>query len=157
MHDSGIPVGEPDPPPHQTTEQSSIYKVPRRFDLATIFVVTFAYAAFFGVMEGVGVPTEVQLSIIGLLSLVGAVQMIVSEKHVRFAAIACGWFACASLLIYEHLVFESVTLEPCCMLGGTLFVGSLLGYCSGVIVAGVFLVSDSVRAAVNRLRGSQID
>ncbi len=61
-------------------KKPKIYKVPSRFDLTTVFIVTFAYAAFFGTMQAFGVPMQIQAMIIGLLSLVGVVQMFVSEQ-----------------------------------------------------------------------------
>ena len=126
----------------------SIYKVPRRFDLATMFVVTFAFAALLSVLGRFDAPVAFQVWLVSLLTLVGFVQMFVPVRYVRWASVACGWimFAIALTTIQmqnrDSMIFGEIITGLCC---GVLLSGSLFGYLAGVVVAGVFLVADYVR------------
>lgn len=141
--------------PLSNNATSPIYKVPRRFDLATMFVVTFAFAAFLGVLGAFGVPTIVQITLVGLLSVVGMVQMIVPTRYVRWAAVMCGWVVYLAAFIAQisqqrHPVSSE---EIAGLLCGMLIGGSLMGYIAGVVDAGVFLVADYVRKGAIRALG----
>ncbi|NNE01268.1 MAG: hypothetical protein HKN47_28475 [Pirellulaceae bacterium] len=138
--DPVAPVG-PAPSPYET-----IYKAPQRFDLATVFVVTFAYAALFGAMQAFGAPVIVQASIIGVLTIVAIVQMLVPERYARWAAIAtgCAIYFAAMLANQSPASLPIAWLTPGVAFA-ILFFGAILGYCAGVVVAGVFLVADVVR------------
>ena len=141
------PPSRPPPSPLPPSPLPGFYKVPRRFDLATVFAVTFAYAAFLGVMNAAGVPGMITGFIIGGLTLVGMIQMLVSPKMARFAAIACGWFAFAVAYGFVRTPSGYVA-EWGSIVCSTLILGGLVGYCAGTVVAGVFLVADYLRRAL---------
>ena len=110
--------------------------------------MTSVYAVFLGVLNATGVPTEIQVFLSGLLGLVGVVQMIVSARHVRWAAVGSGWvaylvaFAVATSQRTYPIGIGDVIVHITC---GMFFTGSVLGYLAGVLVAGVFLIADFVR------------
>lgn len=145
---------EPRPVPFKETE---FYKVPHRFDLSTMFAVTFAYAGFLGLMNAVGAPLELTASLLVILTVVGLVQMIVSERRARLAAIACGWVGLGGMYGYM-LVADPPPSGSGTWVTLPLFVllfGALLGYIAGTVVAGVFLIADYLRRAVAALRGAK--
>ena len=138
----------PPSPANHRLSASTLHKAPRRFDLATMFAVTSVFAVFLGVLNATGVPTEIQVFLSGLLGLVGVVQMIVSARYVRWAAVGSGWvaylvaFAVATSQRTYPIGMGEVLVNITC---GMFFIGSVLGYLAGVLVAGVFLIADFVR------------
>ena len=142
-------------PPRSNDTMSPIYQVPRRFDLATMFVVTFAFASFLGVLNAFEVPIIVQVYLVGLLSAVGFVQIFVPARYVRWASVMCGWvvYMTASISQISQQRRPVSTEEMTGLLCGMLIGGSLLGYIAGVVDAGVFLVADYVRKGAIRALG----
>jgi len=130
------------------------YKVTRRFDLINVFVVTFFCSAILGIFQACQMPLQAQAAIIGVIGLMAVVQMFSPESQVRLAAIGVGWFVVGSVEVYQsaiHHVFIG-TLSSACLIFG---LGSLLGYCAGTAVAGVFLISDYVRVVLQNIFGSR--
>jgi putative addiction module component (TIGR02574 family) len=136
------------------TTPAKIYSVPRRFDLATIFVVTLAYSLLLGTMKAIGFPPIASAIIAGFISIVGAAQaFLFGGKQPRTAsivagaltyalAIAAAWIA-SGPRIYgtsELLVSASFTIAG----------GGFLGYLAGVFIGGVFLVADKLRNRFSR-------
>jgi hypothetical protein len=133
---------------------AKIYSVPRRFDLATIFVVTLAYSLLFGVMKAIGLPQSATAIIAAFIMLVGAAQaLLFGGKQPRTASIVAGavlyllaitaaWVATGPRLysVSQLLVPASLTIAG----------GGILGYLSGVMIGGVFLVADKLRSRLSR-------
>lgn len=133
-----------------------VYAVPRRFDLATIFTVTLAYAVLFALMPIVRSSVAISIAIAGFVTLVGVAQAtLFGGQRPREASLACG--AGSFLVIGIAIAIWDGLSAPFNTLVGTLCFGSFvlggtLGYFAGVLVGGVFLVSDLVRRAFKRRR-----
>ena len=131
----------------------TVYSAPRRFDLATIFVVTSAYAILFGGFSALGAWPIVSVVIGGYITVVGIGQAVLfgSEKP-RSASILVGvvlhaiiwigtWVAAPRLLPAAFVIF---------MAGYIVIGGVILGYCAGTLVGGVFLLADVLRGRFGR-------
>ena len=134
---------------HHTTPKppTKIYKAPRKFDLSMIFVVTFAYAGAFGLMQTLRWPLALQVGVMSLLTIVGFIQMFAPERRVRTASVLTGILFMAamfyvSLAIDGNRRLTDIVLGTLCTVIGF---GSLLGYCSGVLVSSIFMLTDYVR------------
>jgi hypothetical protein len=138
----------------QPENLARIYSVPRRFDLSTIFVVTLAYSLLFGLMNIASFPPAASLSIGGYITLIAVSQAVLFQgKRPRTASIIVGslifgaaalafWFANGQR-IYPAAVFAIVG-------GYTVAAGTMLGYLSGTIVGGIFLIADRCRNRFGR-------
>jgi hypothetical protein len=73
---------------------AKVYSAPRRFDLATIFVVTFAYSLLFAAMNVFGFLPMVSLIVGIFITLVGAGQaLLFGGHHPRVASVLTGAIA----------------------------------------------------------------
>lgn len=131
-----------------------IYSVPRRFDLATIFVVTLAYSLLFGAMKALSFPPIASAIVGGFVLIVGEAQaFLFGGKRPRTASIIAGALmyslALAAAWIASGPRFYSTSqlLIPASF---TIAGGAILGYLSGVIIGGVFLVADKLRNRLSR-------
>jgi hypothetical protein len=125
-----------------------IYYAPRRFDLATIFVVTFAYSLLFAAMSGLNFAPVASLIVGGYITAVGFGQALLSGRmNPRVASVVTGAIAIVPITIV------SVAMTRRGFRGEEAFVaipmsaimGAALGYLAGVLVGGVFLIADKVR------------
>src|SRR4051794_5749831 len=130
---------------------SQLYSAPRRFDLATIFVVTAAYSILFGAISALsykdmGPPVQVAIGI--LVTFVGIAQAYFKDTaNPRGVSIVAGAVALSIILIViqfttPRIFGESIVLV---VFFGGLLGGALCGYLAGVLVGGVFLVADLLR------------
>ena len=133
-----------------------LYSVPRRFDLATIFVVTLAYSLLFGAMKAIGIPGIASLAVAGFISIIGLAQAFMfGSKHPRTASVIAGtlvYLICviAAWLINGRRMYPAGAIV---IVGSyTLIGGAILGYLAGVAVGSVFLVADKVRNRFSRKR-----
>jgi hypothetical protein len=123
---------------------SDLYSAPRRFDLATIFVVTAAYSIILGGMSALDSQPITKIFVVGLVTLVAAGQALFHDRaNPRGVSVIIG--AAASTLFSwilwlsdpgESLIFVTII--------GFVF-GAILGYIAGVVVGGMFLVADLLR------------
>jgi hypothetical protein len=133
---------------------TKLYSVPRRFDMATIFVVTFAFSLLFAAMSGLRFPPAASLVIGGFIALVGVGQaLLFGGKRPRTASLVVG----ASIYFLGMLTFwlsegQRMYPTPAILVMGSYSVigGAILGYLSGVLIGGVFLVADVVRRKFQR-------
>jgi hypothetical protein len=126
---------------------SGLYSAPRRFDLATIFVVTAAYSILFGAMAGLDVYFgPVTKAAVGIfVTVIGVCQAF--NQHVanpRGVSVVAGAVTLTVILILGRILgfnsdpmFISIIIGPIC--------GAFCGYLAGTVVAGVFLVADLLR------------
>ncbi|MCA9212849.1 MAG: hypothetical protein KDB27_07290 [Planctomycetales bacterium] len=123
---------------------SRIYKAPKRFDVATILVVTSAYASFIAVFRALEVGIHNAVVWLVFLTSVGIVQMLTPERDVRVAAAMTGVAFCLAFRVYADVIVGpySSWLD---IAAPSLTVGPIIGYLGGVLVAGVFLISDKLR------------
>ncbi|MEM9660581.1 MAG: hypothetical protein AAF961_19620 [Planctomycetota bacterium] len=133
-----------------------IYRVPRCFDLATLLAGMVAFALLFTVMRLLALPAGAFAFFAGLCITVAASQSLFGDADPRQASLLSGWAYSVVTLLAACLVFggAEVNLDsqlPIALTSAVLF-GAVLGYVAGVLVGGVFLVADYVRAALRVLR-----
>jgi hypothetical protein len=134
---------------------SELYSAPRRFDLATIFVVTAAYSLLLGGLTALDFGPTVKIVAVGLLTVVAAAQAIFHQQaNPRGVSVLAGAAAYTFVFLILWLMYPRgnpffVTV----MINGIVF-GSLLGYMAGVLVGGMFLVAERLR---KNLAPRQID
>lgn len=144
-------AGVPDAP-------KKVYSAPRRFDLATIFVVTFAYSLLFGAMKALSFPTMVSVSIAGFISIVGIGQaLLFGGRQPRTASLVVGALVyavsmAAAWLISGPRIYSAgmILLASSYSIVG----GAILGYLAGTFVGGVFLIADKLRKRMSRSRSN---
>lgn len=127
---------------------SELYSAPRRFDLASIFVVTAAYSILLGALSLMSTPPGVMVVVAGMLGIIAATQAMYQHiANPRGVSIVTGAIAFA-------VVCAIVSLTTRGVLSGSLFIdvfivglscGAFLGYLMGTVIGGVFLVADMVR------------
>lgn len=125
--------------------------MPRRFDLASVMVVTAAYAVLFAGMRLLMFPVEAFLTVAGFLTAVGIAQaMLFGGAKPREASSLAGvafWVAWLPIAFF----WEGVRGWFC--FGMTMVVfGTMVGHFGGVLVAGVFLVAHYLRRLLVRMR-----
>jgi hypothetical protein len=144
-------------PPFDGDNATKLYSAPRRFDLATIFVVTAAFSLLLGGLTALDAPPVVKITISGFVTVIAVAQALLQKvvnpraSSIVAGAIACTLSAWCIWLIFPRifpgsLIVYSVIIA---MLGGT------LGYLAGTLVGGVFLVADVVRGKFEG-RGVQV-
>jgi len=127
---------------------SELYSAPRRFDLATIFVVTAAYSLLFGGLTALDASPAVKIILGGVVTIVAAAQaLFLQVANPRGVSIVAG--AVAYTFFSWILWFVDPSAFPVSFLFVTVFNGmiggAILGYLAGVMVGGVFLVADILR------------
>jgi hypothetical protein len=134
---------------------SGLYSAPRRFDLATIFVVTAAYSILFGAMSALnyyfGPLTKVAVGI--LVTVVAVAQAFYKDSaNPRGVSVLTGAITQTMIMLLIEIFAPRLFPEPALlvvivygMLGG-----AVSGYLAGVLVGGVFLVADALRKRYTR-------
>lgn len=130
------------------SQQSKIYSVPRRFDLATIFVVTAAYSLLLGTISGFGGHPLISLGVGGFITMVGLGQaLLFGGQKPRLASVLVGTVCYfLPIIIMTFVAGPSMPrgILPWMLLQGVVF-APVFGYFAGVLVGGVFLVADLLR------------
>jgi hypothetical protein len=141
---------------------SELYSAPRRFDLATIFVVTAAYSILFGAMSAFndyfGPITKTAVGL--LVTIVAVTQAFYKDTaNPRGVSVVTGAIAQTMVMILIEIFAPRLFPEPGLfvvifygMLGG-----AVSGYLAGVLVGGVFLVADALRKRFVRDREQMHD
>jgi len=124
-----------------------IYRVPREFDLSMIFVVTFAYAAAFGLMQALNFIWPYQVGLMVLVTIVGLSQMFLPDRLVRIASILTGIVCMAAVVATVAFIQgrQGLPVNLSDLLFPVFGFGSVLGYCTGVLVGSVFMLTDYMR------------
>ena len=132
----------------------TIYSVPRRFDLATLFVVSFAFALLFGACRFFEMRTEVVLVLSGFFALIGVSQAVLFQgKRPRLASLVAGGLINVSLDTLFRLYFYQESPYIAELFFITIF-GAILGYVAGCLVGTIFMLAEFCRYAVGRIRNS---
>jgi hypothetical protein len=115
--------------------ETKIYAAPRRFDLATIFIVTVAYSLLFSAMSLLQFPPVVSLVIAGFVTLVGIAQAVI------FSIGMLAWWVFGGSRSFPPSVI---------LIFGSFIVigGAVLGYLSGALIGGVFMLAEYLRRFV---------
>ncbi|WP_417738080.1 hypothetical protein [Rosistilla oblonga] len=123
----------------------SVYGAPRRFDLATMLTVTTSYALMFAVLRGCGATDTMVLWAGGFVTLVGVAQAVLFAGTSPRAA---------SILASVASVLATVWFADAASLGGliaaAIFLGVPLGYLTGALIGGIFLIAHAVRRRIER-------
>ena len=141
-----------------------IYSVPRRYDLATLFVVTLAYALLFAVLRAFQAPPHLAVITGSFVTLVGLGQAILfGGSKPRAASMLVGAVTYGLWLLIVGVIREVAILEIrdvmqmlfflACTAPWVALGGAILGYVAGVAVGAVFLIADCVRRGARRFRG----
>jgi hypothetical protein len=146
------PSSQSVPLPEDRRPRRRLYSAPRRFDLATIFVVTTAYALLMGGMRALGANPTFVANATGLVTLVGIGQAVLfGGRRPRAASIVVGIAACTVMLIVSLVgtlhyssPMNELSFLPILVLIGVVE-GGVFGYIAGVLVGGVFLIADVLR------------
>jgi putative addiction module component (TIGR02574 family) len=126
----------------------TVYSAPRRFDLATIFVVTSAYAILFGGFSALGAWPIVSVVIGGFITIVGIGQAVLfGGKKPRSASMLVGVILHAIIWIGAWIAYPRIYSATLVLFvtGYVVIGGVILGYCAGALVGSVFLVADILR------------
>lgn len=125
---------------------AKVYSAPRRYDLATILMVSTVFALVFGVSRYWEIGPAVPLHIAGLSTAVALAQAILfGGKKPRLASGLVGILYMLAVCLYvmgwewsqpwwKTIFTVSVTLS-----------GGAVGYCNGAMVGGVFLLAEKLR------------
>jgi hypothetical protein len=134
---------------------SELYSAPRRFDLATIFVVTAAYSLLLGGLTALDFGPTVKIVAVGLVTVVAAAQAIFHEQaNPRGVSVVVGAAAYAFVFFVLWLMYPRGNPFLITVLINGIVFGSLLGYMAGVLVGGMFLVAERLR---KKLSPQQVD
>lgn len=130
-----------------------VYSAPRRFDLATIFVVTTAYALLFAGLSVLKLSPIVNLMAAAFIAIVGIGQALLFRGlRPRTSSFLVG------IATYCTFSFGYFLLNPriyptsmvAIMLAYGLAAGAIFGYAAGAFVGSVFLVANFVRRRFSR-------
>lgn len=135
---------------------AQVYSVPRRFDLATIFVIMLVFSMLFGAMKAFDFPPAASAIIAGFIFVVGAGQAFFFRgMQPRAASMVGGALAYAIgalvLWLFDGRRFYSAS-EFVIWISVSIVGGAVLGYLSGVLIGGVFLIADKLRNLFSRRR-----
>lgn len=127
--------------------QPKIYSAPRRFDLATMFVLMIVYSCLLGLFVGIGLPDVVTISTLGFLTIVGLAQPVLFDgKSPRLASVVVGGLSLPMIFTLATLVYSPKASMGSLAAGiCSIPLGLCLGYVAGALVGGVFLVAQWVR------------
>ena len=130
------------------TNVSELYSAPRRFDLATIFVVTAAYSLLLGALSALDALPIIKVVISVMVAIVATTQaLFLPFANPRGVSIVTG--AVAYTIISFMIWFSIRGVFPNSFFFVTfingIVGGSILGYRVGTVVGGVFLLADKVR------------
>lgn len=143
------PSSQSEPAPAELRPRRRLYSAPRRFDLATMLVVTTAYAIFLGGLLAVGATPMLTVILVGLVTLLGVAQAVLfGGREPRRASMLIGAPICALLLCISVFSGPQQYISLPFVLFATgvgALEGAVLGYFAGVLVGGVFLVADVLR------------
>lgn len=145
---------------------SGIYSAPRRFDLATVFVVTAAYSLLLGGLTAAGAPWTVKLLIGSVVTMVGLAQAVLKNiANPRGVSIVVGAATYGIILstylmtlprtsmdvfYLESIIAHILKLGPVGALVSMFAIGAVGGYLAGALVGGVFLLADRMRGKLQQ-------
>lgn len=125
-----------------------VYSAPRRFDLATIFVVTAAFSLILAAMKWMSLPPLAICFVAGFIAITGIAQaMLFGGRKPRRASAFTGIVMYLLFLLVPAMLYPRLN-------GGDWYLGilvicvvygSILGYVAGALVGGIFLVADAFR------------
>ena len=115
------------------------YQVPRRFSLQTMVATTFVFALLASGLKSLGTDIAFNITVLSLVATICAFQIFMNRVP-RFASALAGASFFAVLFAVLNLNRNPSGLPA--VLIGSMIVGAVLGYLTGVCVAGLFLIAD---------------
>ena len=145
-------------------QSPSVYSAPRRYDLATMFVVSVAYAVLFAVMRSLQAGPLMFVTIGLFFTVIAAAQALLFKGNSpRLASCIAGSLYLVGSNAAVFLLTSVNPLQPFRIVssilpaaGGLICVavsGAICGYIGGALVAGVFLAADQLRRGRQFLKG----
>lgn len=132
---------------------SELYSAPKRFDLATIFVVTAAYSLLLGGLAMLDAIPVVMVGFSVLAAVVtGAQAYFQNTLNPRGVSIVAGMVVSTLFVWAGHVILRSYVAIPFTTFFFGLGCGSFVGYLMGTLVGGVFLVADELRGKLDPAR-----
>lgn len=125
-----------------------VYSAPRRYDLATMLVVTSAFALLFTGMKLMDAHIVFFLYLAGLIVVIGVAQSLLSDVFCpRKISMVVGIIYSLIASVAMVLVFRGSRGGPAPeeLFVLTVIFGPAQGYIGGALVAGTFLVADLLR------------
>lgn len=134
---------------------SRVYSVPRRFDVATMLVVTLAYALLFGVLRSVRIQSLDVVKVAGFFTCVAIGQaMLFRGKRPRISSVMVGVVYIVAMYGVRAITRDASLLEVHYFVLMIWLViamaGAISGYFAGVAIGAVFLLSDVMRRSIRR-------
>ena len=131
-------------PASSTDEEVTIFSAPRKFDLATMLAVTTAYALMFAGMRAFDASDELMLWTGAFVSIVAASQAILfGGASPRASSMLVGMVLISLTMLFIGSGFSVLSIFSSAIVGGLL--GTPLGYLTGTLVGGVFLIAHHLR------------
>jgi hypothetical protein len=131
------------------SRRPKIYAVPRRFDLATILIVTLAYSILFALMTTLQFPSFVSIAVAGFITFVGLAQAALFGGKRPLAAsiwVGAAIYTIAMLAGWLATGARAYDASTILIVGSYVIIGgAVLGYMAGACVGGVFLLADVLR------------
>ena len=130
------------------SNRPKLYSAPRRFDLATMLVVTTAYAVLFACMKALNFDVVPFAIIAGFITFVGVAQSLLNHWHrPRLVSCLTGVFVYAAFVVWKYI---EAGRNPYfgTMVYGLILSGAFMGYFCGLLVGGVFLISEFLRTTL---------
>lgn len=147
---------EEDAGPERNSILGQTYRVPRRFGIGTIYIFILIFCLLIKVSLSSGVdPIAIQIMITQITFVAIAQAALFKNKQPRFASVVAGTvFLLILSLIYHFFIdqpsFFSVRNPLPLIIMVSFTLGPILGYVSGGISAGIFLVMDLVGKTLER-------
>ena len=128
--------------------RQKLYSVPRKLDLASLFVFTTGYGLLFALMNIANAGALNFAIVAGFFTCIGVSQAILFRgKSPRKASCLAGAVYYFAILVIAGMSYGwplSRILEGR-VIAFVLMVGTAAGYVSGASIGGVFLIADSLR------------
>jgi hypothetical protein len=147
--------------PTEVQASRRIYSFPRRFGLGTLLVITLVFGALSAYFRWLQWPGELVLGALCFVGLVGAMQF-AFERAPRHISVLVGSFVFAAWPIIMRLLasrnfnrfdlFEIAFLSAICAI-----IGAVVGYFTGTLIGGIFLLMDSAAAFLKKTPKQQSD
>ena len=124
--------------------------------MATIFVVTTAFALLFAGISALQLPPYLNLIVAAYIAIVGVSQAFLfrglrPRTSSLLVGIATYWtFTVGYFYLLNSRIYPTSMLGT--MLASGLMTGAVLGYVAGALVGGVFLIANFLRNRLSRFR-----
>lgn len=141
---------------------ATVYSVPRRYDLATLFAVSLAYSLAFAVMRSCDFSATAFAVVAAFVTCVGLAQALLFRGRApRAASVLVGMSFCPVGAVVvavqgagpnvERAIAEVIPLAIILLIPG-----AVTGYITGAAVGGVFLIANHVRKLARRVAGHEM-